>query len=72
MGKVYCFKHSNYDGTTPPDLSCRFCCTTYVEKVKENQEKLKKKRGFNAYRWLSKKKEQEQEMALVSGIIGKK
>lgn len=72
MGKIFCFKHANYDGTTPPDLSCRICCSTYIDQVTATQEKLRKKQGFNAYKWLSKKKKQDEERALVSGVTGDK
>lgn len=69
MAKVYCFFHKNYDGTTPPDLTCSVCCSTYIERVTATQVKIREKEGFNAYKWMAKKHQrQDASIALASGI----
>ena len=55
MGQIVCFKHPKYDAATPPDLSCRLCCSQYIKRVTENQKKMKKDNGFKAYRRLTEK-----------------
>jgi hypothetical protein len=39
MQNVVCLYHRNYDGSTPPDLSCRSCCSKYIAYIKANLTK---------------------------------
>lgn len=72
MRKVFCIRHAQYDGTTPPDLSCRTCCSTYIDHVTLMQAQLRERQGFNAYKWLTKKTARAEDIALAGGQTSKK
>jgi hypothetical protein len=38
-------KHRDYDGQSTPDLSCKTCCTRYVEMVKANVKAAKEEKA---------------------------
>jgi hypothetical protein len=37
MSNITCFKHSTYRGDTPPDLSCKACCSKFVARIRAEQ-----------------------------------
>ena len=38
MAKVICFKHSYYDGKDCPELSCKVCCSLYINSIREKKK----------------------------------
>ena len=50
MGKLVCFKHPQYDGVAAPTLSCKTCCSIFVEKVKDHSSN-----EVDAYTFMQKK-----------------
>lgn len=38
MAKVICFKHSYYDGKDSPELSCKVCCSLFINSIREKKK----------------------------------
>ncbi len=38
MTTVICFRHSTYDGSSSPVLSCKVCCGIFIAAIKERNE----------------------------------
>ncbi len=38
MAKVICFKHSYYNGKESPDLSCKVCCSLFINTIREKKK----------------------------------
>jgi hypothetical protein len=39
MARVLCFRHPQYTGQTSPDLSCRACCSIFIEAIKAERDR---------------------------------
>lgn len=50
---VICLKHQTYDGTTPPNLSCKTCCHIFVGRLRE--QAAKGQAGQDGRDWLAKR-----------------
>ena len=66
LGQIVCFRHGKYDGKSPPDLTCKVCCKTFIDTVAANQKKIQKEKGLKKYQ--KAKKNNSMEFASVAGI----
>ncbi len=57
MNNVVCLRHPHYDTRTPPELSCKTCCSMYIQEIKRNQA-AKRSQETTASQWLSDKRNQ--------------
>ncbi len=57
MKKIVCFRHPQYNGISSPDLSCRTCCTHYIEKIslQNDQQTSAAPNSFDASQWIENK-----------------
>ncbi len=55
MGMLVCMFHKEYDGKTPPRLSCKTCCGIYLDRVKSETQKFTLS-PLETYEWLENKK----------------
>ncbi len=57
MKRVVCFRHPRYNGTTSPDLSCRTCCTYYIETISTaiDSNTHAQDGSFDAHQWIENK-----------------
>jgi hypothetical protein len=37
---VVCMRHPKYSGVESPDLTCKVCCSKFVERIRSEQGKL--------------------------------
>jgi hypothetical protein len=50
---LICLRHQDYNGTTPPTLSCKTCCHIFVSRLRE--QAAQGKAGDDGRQWLAKK-----------------
>lgn len=48
---MICIKHPKYTGESKVDLSCKACCTIYVQRIKS----INDKRTEDVVKWLEQK-----------------
>lgn len=53
MCRIFCIKHPQYDGSTPPELSCETCCKIFLMFLKESEAN-----PLSPGEWLEGKQEQ--------------
>ncbi len=54
MDNLVCLRHPRYDGQTPPELSCKICCSMYIQVIKRNQA-AKRLDASSASQWVRSK-----------------
>lgn len=68
MNQIVCLYHPRYRGINAPKLSCKTCCKIYVDRVKNHQAQLKKRRGEDAYGSTDEKTAKDKKSSMASGI----
>ncbi len=48
---VVCLRHPKYDGKANPELRCKACCSIFVNRIKDQNEK----RAMDVETWLESK-----------------
>ena len=48
MSDLICIRHPRYEGGHAPDLSCKTCCSIFIERIKTEQADRKARRAERA------------------------
>lgn len=60
MNNLICLRHPHYDAKTPPELSCKTCCSMYIKEIKITNEAKTAKRNpeTTTSQWIREKRSQ--------------